>query len=302
VVDLLSGMIVQSGSSVPNMQYRLAVDSRQRRMAIGAGYNPLEVSSLPPEFRPENTPVGRAEEAVRFLSMPDFHVGALEWSPDGRLFAGCHTGPNTASLQVWNRALETFAEVEQFRFAVDVIRVAPAGPPRVAVAVGPALRIYPLPESGPPLAQQGKTVMTLPVLGAAIVRLAWSPDGRRIAYGTNGGEVTVVDAAAAGRGTTYARHAGEVVGLIWSADGRTLISADPECLRYSDVETGMILDEMRPGWAIEDLGLAPPSSSGQGPLLVLVGSAIAGSGEAEREARFGILNLGRSLTGPGERP
>jgi len=234
--------------------------------------------------------------------MPDFHVGALEWSPDGRLFVGGHTDPKTASLQVWNRALETFAEVEQFRVAVDVIRVAPAGPPRLAAAAGQTLRIFPLPESGPPLAQQGRMVVTLPAGGPSIVRLAWSPDGRRLAYGTNGGEVTVVDAATAARGTNYSRHAGEVVGLIWSADGRTLISADPECLRYSDVETGMILDEMRPGWAIEDLGLATPSSAGQGPLLVLVGSAISGSGEAEREARFGILNLGRSLAGPGGTP
>ena len=92
------------------------------------------------------------------------------------------------------------------------------------------------------------------------------------------------------------------MGLVWSDDGRTLISADPECLRFSDVATTMILDEVRPGWAIEDIDHVHRASSGVGPLVVMVGSAVTGAGEAEREARVGVLDLGQAQSGAGGSP
>jgi len=144
--------------------------------------------------------------------------------------------------------------------------------------------------------------VSLPPNRGTIIQLTWSPDGQRIAFGRSNGQVEVVDTVSGTQIQTFASHAGEIVGLVWSDDGRTLVSADAECLRFSDVATTMMLDEVRPGWAIEDIDSAAPTRAGVGPLVVMVGSALAGVGEAEREARVGIMDLGKAQSGEGGAP
>jgi serine/threonine protein kinase/WD40 repeat protein len=298
-VDLITGDVAKMAASPAT---RIAVDGPRKRLAVACERRAIEVLQLPWELRRESSADEGAVGSIRSLAGSEIHVTALEWSPAGMLFAGGVQGSVGGSLRAWDPTLEAATEIERFPTSVDAVRVSPAGPPRLAVASGTLVRIYPIPLSGPPQAVRGQSVVALPVSGGGIIQLAWSPDGRQVAFGRNNGRVEVVDAATGAPLQTFSRHAGEVVGLVWSDDGRTLISADPECLRFSDVATTMILDEVRPGWAIEDIDHVHRASSGVGPLVVLVGSAVTGAGEAEREARVGILDLGQAQSGAGGSP
>jgi len=175
------------------------------------------------------------------------------------------------------------------------VRRAPAGPARLAIAAGKLLRVYPLPASGPPSARGGKTLVTLGAEAGLVVKLAWSPDGRQLAYGTSEGRVATIDAASGATIKTFPKHAREVAGIVWSSAGRTLVTADSECVRFADIATTMTFDELRPGWIIEDMDFVGASDAGASPLLVIAGSAADASGGTGREARIGLFDLRHSL-------
>ena len=302
VVDLVNRNVTEMMSAPPGPLSRIAVDNRRQRWAVANEDRPIEIFPLQPGFYGGVPQDDHFKRPVQKLAETGFHATALEWSPAGMLFIGGVSGSVAGSLRAWEPTQKTASEIERFPTAVDAVRVSPAEPPRLAVASGTLVRIYPIPPTGPPRAEQGQTIVALPTPGVTVIQVAWSPDGRRLAFGRNNGQVEVVDAATGAPLQTFSRHAGEVVGLVWSDDGRTLISADPECLRFSDVATTMILDEVRPGWAIEGIDSAPPTRLGVGPLVVMVGSALAGVGEAEREARVGVLDLGQAQSGAGGSP
>jgi len=244
---------------------------------------------------PEATAVDSAgSPAAVFRRLPGVEEGAAKdvvWTPSGMLIAGCDGG----RLLAWNAALDDVTLVDRLERTVDAVRLAPAGDSRLAIAAGRLIRIYSVPSSGPPAASNAKTILTLADESGVIVKLAWSPDGRRIAYGTNHGHVATIDAATGATLGTFPKHAREVMGLAWSPAGRTVISADIESVRFSDVATTMTFDELRPGWSIEDLEVVGFGAAGTGPLLVIAGSAATAVEGFDREARVGILDLHRSL-------
>jgi len=185
--------------------------------------------------------------------------------------------------------------VDRLERTVDAVRLAPAGPARLAIAAGKLLRVYPLPGSGPPPARGGKTLVTLGPEAGLVVKLAWSPDGRQLAYGTSEGRVTTIDAASGATIKTFPKHAREVVGIVWSPAGRTLVTADSECVRVADVATTMTFDELRPGWIIEAMDFVGAGDAGTSPLLVIAGSAAEPSGGTARQVRIGLFDLRHSL-------
>jgi WD repeat-containing protein 61 len=133
----------------------------------------------------------------------------------------------------------------------------------------------------------------LPPEEGTVVALAWSPDGRRIACGTTKGQVSIIDAESGRLLKMLPRHARDVAGIAWPPDDRTLVTADAECVRFSDIATTTTLDEVRPGWNIESLDFM---SGDRPPVLVIAGSEAAASGMG-REPRLGIFNLDRTLEG-----
>ena len=68
---------------------------------------------------------------------------------------------------------------------------------------------------------------------------AWSPDGTRIASGSDDKTVQVWDAANGGHSFTYSSHASTVLAVAWSPDGRRIASASYDgTLKVWDASTG----------------------------------------------------------------
>jgi WD40 repeat protein len=61
-----------------------------------------------------------------------------------------------------------------------------------------------------------------------VVTVAWSPDGTRIASGSNDGTAQVWDAANGGNGYTYRGHVGRVNTVAWSPDGTRIASGSAD--------------------------------------------------------------------------
>ena len=75
-----------------------------------------------------------------------------------------------------------------------------------------------------------------------VARVAWSPDGTRLASGggsRGGGEVFLWDAHSGERLRTFADAPGSVLALDWSPPGDLLVSGDSDgILRWWDVKSG----------------------------------------------------------------
>jgi small GTP-binding protein len=83
------------------------------------------------------------------------------------------------------------------------------------------------PSTGAPLANVvGVSARSpLEITHSQVNRVAWSPDGGRLAVGTRSGHVEVYDVASRQRAWGVARHSDEIVDLAWSSDGKTLASS-----------------------------------------------------------------------------
>ena len=285
IVDLASGAVTTSDSQATAAAFSMAVDARRGRFAAVPTSGAIELHAIP---SPEPQRTGGHERPADFVRLPRIDgavTTSLAWTSSGGLVAGCNDG----RLLDWNASLEIAREVDRLERTIDAVHLAPAADKRLAVAAGPRVLVYPLPLS----AGGGRTVVTLPPDEGIVVALAWSPDGRRIACGTTKGQVSIIDAESGRLLKLLPRHARDVAGIAWPPDDRTLVTADAECVRFSDIATTTTLDEVRPGWNIESLDFM----SGAGPpVLVIAGSEAAASGMG-REPRLGIFDLDRTLEG-----
>jgi WD40 repeat protein len=122
-------------------------------------------------------------------------------------------------------------------------------------------------------------------MGTARV-VAWAPDGESFVIGTNVGGVERYDAVTGASLGSFARHVREICSLQWSPDGRTLVSADAECVRFSDVRTTTVFDELRPGWSIESARLA---SNVDGSAELVVGGNAGSVDESPGRVAFASI-------------
>lgn len=285
MVDTDTGVVSEVASRVGVASYSLAFDSRRNRFASAPTNGPITVHFLP---RSAATAEGRdVEEEIRVLPLNDAPAaGSLTWTASGGLIAGCVDG----QLLEWDPALVKMRKIDHLERGVDVVRLSPHDGIRLAIAAGPLVRVYPTsPSSG-----RVKTLVTLPAEEGIVVRLAWSPDGQSLAFGTSQGRVSIIEAKSGKAIRQFPRHSRELVGMVWAPDGRTLVTADAECMRFSDVSTATTLDEVRPGWNIESLDF---EGGDDAPTLVVAGSVAVVSGDLGREPRVGIVNFSHTLDG-----
>jgi WD40 repeat protein len=198
------------------------------------------------------------------------------WLPDGGLLASGWGGGVCRLSNDLSHAAMLDAPLES---PVHDLVPAPSGSPRV-VTIGKVTAILAL-GAGEPATAAGTIV--LPV-GAETTAAGWSPDGRSIACGTNSGRVLIFDAdSGAGRGQ-LAPQERLIVGVAYAADGRILVTADPDCVRICDAATRSTLDELRPGWKIRKLQL-----TADGSRIVLAGRA--GTEQGTGAARLAVVDV-----------
>jgi WD40 repeat protein len=87
------------------------------------------------------------------------------------------------------------------------------------------------------------------------LRLAWSPDGDRLAVGSAGGETLILDGDTGSIVVDIGPFLQSVRGIVWADNGRSLVVAAEHCIRLIDALTGVTLDEIRPTWAVTSIAV-----------------------------------------------
>ena len=224
---------------------------------------------------------------------------ALAWGPSGKFFSGIHAADGkSGSLVAHSLDLTSSETIEQYPESVAYLAVSAGSPPRLAVATGSKIRVHDLADGS--VAKKGKTLVDLTASGLIAAVMAWSPDGDRLAFGTPGGQVWIVDGVRGSRIVEVSSFARAVRGIIWADTGRTLIVADEECVRLCDAATGTMFDQLRPEWAIEAMTMV--AGEGSGPRLAVIGNTFSAVGDALPSGRLLLFDLGRRLSDSGKDP
>ena len=236
----------------------------------------------------------------QFLTVDQAPGWAMAWGPSGRFFSGIEEADSKrGSLLAHSLDLTSSETIEQYPESVAYLAVSAGSPPRLAVATGAKIRVYDLLADGS-VAKKGKTLVDLSASGLIAAVMAWSPDGDRLAFGTLGGQVWIVDGVSGSRIVEVSSFAHAVRGIIWGDTGRTLIVADEECVRLCDAATGMMFDQLRPDWAIEALTMVEGERGGR--RLAVIGNTFSAVGDALPSGRLLLFDLGRRLSDSGKDP
>jgi len=197
----------------------------------------------------------------------DTDVSCFTWLADGRIVVGDLSG----ALRV-RYADGRVREIDRLAQSAAAIVACPDDGDRFAVAAGTEIGIYEVSFSGASVAPARQRLFTIPFAAAKATAIDWSPDGRSLAVGTSIGTVQTFDAATGRLERTFSNHVGRIDGLRYSRDGRILVSSDDQGVRMSDVETTVALDEIRPGWTVTTIDLAPADGESRDAGLLVIGS------------------------------
>lgn len=248
-----------------NQPYHIATTDDRGRVVVVDTTDPAAAPSAP----------GTIHELIDLITASDLVSAApllqvpllqsLACLPDSTVLAG-----SFGRLVAWRRGSTTPLELASYDHPIDHLAVTQSGGLRAAVAVGPALLVFPCGSDGLPDVRHPHTLVRADdTSGQFIVEVAWSPDGTRLAYGNHDREVRVIDAGTGALLGAPLTLGGAPMGIVWGADGRSLLVADRDVVRLYDASTGTMIDEVRTGWPILSIGL--DDAPGRPGVLIVAG-------------------------------
>ncbi len=226
---------------------------------------------------------------------------SVAWSESGWLYSGKTEPDGATGCWAWPPNLAAPQCIDGgLRGPIDSIVVSRGDRPRLAFATGAVIRVHDLGPGGVPVAGQGRQLADLTDETGLWLRLAWSPDGARLAVGSAGGETMILDADTGSTVVDLGSFMAPVRRIVWSENGRSLIVAAEHCIRLVDAVTGGTFDEIRPEWAVSDMAVI--AGRDRRPYLVVTGNrsslhrrnSVPPAG-APDDSRLLILDLGRRL-------
>ena len=153
-------------------------------------------------------------------------VTGVAWSPDGSMLA---LASQDGTASIWQ--LETGKRLSTLLGqGIQSVEWSPNGKQLVTEG-NHAIKLWD--------ATTGQEVLTLRGRASDEGRVAWSPDGKRLATGTGDNTATVWDAGTGKEVITFHGHGNPVASVAWSRDGKRLATASMDhTVRVWDVHTG----------------------------------------------------------------
>jgi WD40 repeat protein/serine/threonine protein kinase len=174
---------------------------------------------------------GTGKEVMRLLGH-EARIGSVLFSPDGRrLVSGGHDG----KIKIWNADSGEALTTIQVGGTVCSLAVSPDSKRVLCANFTSSITEF--------AAATGEKVRTFPISDGQVVVVDYSPDGKRIALGGDGGMIKIIDGAT-GEETIIAAGGGRLVGsmitsLAFSPDGRRVVSGSvDQTVRIWDAATG----------------------------------------------------------------
>jgi WD40 repeat protein len=166
-------------------------------------------------------------------------VASLSWSPEGKLLA-----LGTGDLEVWNVKEEKLASKLITNSAANSVAWSPDGR---QIAFGSVLdpgrgdkgvvRVWDYAEGNEDTTEDDVT--TLAGHTGDLTSVAWSPDGKQLASGSDDNTVKIWDLASRQNIATFTGHRNKVVSVAWSPDGEKVVSGSwDRTARVWDIATG----------------------------------------------------------------
>ena len=226
---------------------------------------------------------------------------SVAWSESGWLYSGKTEPDGTHGCWAWPPNLDAPQCIDGgLRGPIDSIAISRGARPRLAFANNAVIRVHDLGPDGSPVAGKGRQLADLTDETGLWLRLAWSPDGARLAVGSAGGETLILDADTGSTVVDLGSFMEPVKRIVWADNGRSLIVAAEHCIRLVDAMTGGTFDEIRPDWAVSDMSII--SGHDRRPYLVVTGNRSSLNGRnrmpkagAPDDGRLLLIDLGRRL-------
>jgi WD40 repeat protein len=206
------------------------IDLLRRWIAEGAK---VDAASDRPTFDREHPPIYAAPPTV----------SALDVSPDGKLLAV--SGVNETLLldaeaaaqgkpSIVHRLIGMSERIESVRFSPDGARLAVAG--GFAGEQG-ELQIWDV--------ATGELVLSHLATSDSLHGVAWSPDGKNVAFGGADTDLYVIDAETGNQKLDQGAHSDWVLAAAFSTDGKYLVSGSrDQTLKLVEAETGRFVDNI----------------------------------------------------------